>query len=31
MDESGEPQADYDHSILISAALLLRDGDAAQR
>lgn len=31
MDASGEPQADYDHSTLISATLLLRDGDAAQR
>lgn len=31
MDKSGEPLADFDHSILISAALLLRDGDAAQR
>ena len=31
IDESGEAQPDYDHSVLIAAALVMRDGDAAQR
>jgi hypothetical protein len=31
IDESGEAQPDYDHSVLIAAVLAMRDGDAIQR
>jgi hypothetical protein len=31
IDASGEPQPDFDLSVSISAALVMRDGDAAQR
>jgi hypothetical protein len=31
IDVGGEPQPNYDHSVLISAALVMRDGNTAQR